>query len=415
MADEIPDNSIPGIDKDDSGAALDALFKQVTTPEPAKDLEDDETPPKDEPKPDPAPPKDEPKPDPAPPKDTPAPDAKDTPPPKEPPAPPKDALDEVELPPYSKPKTAESFNEVKRRARETISQQEATIKKLETDLAEREEKLKKSLGEDAEKELNDLRNWRRSADIENDATFRQKFDGKIESNNNAIIAKLKEAGMGDEQIAEIKKLGGPDKINWEGLLEKLPVNLRRFIETKLVNNIELKDERQAEIERVRKDPSKFEQERVQVQSKALVDSANTFLKNISWTAIKQVPANATAEEKAKIEADNKVAQAAVDRVQGALKDYSPETFGELAVGTAIAYKLKDDNVALEKALAAEKESSQKVVAERDALKAELEKIKKASRTHRPSTTSPPPPAKDPFKLSGMDALDKLREEQLATV
>lgn len=392
----------------DTHTALDALFKEVTEteiePKPGETPEEkpvaevpEEKPPVETPKPEEKP------------VEAPKPESSDNlPKPEEKPTI-KDNLDEVALPPYSKPKTTDSFNEVKKRARETITARDAEIARLNQELAAREEKLKGALPTEATKELEELRTFRRSVDIENDPEFRGRFDGKIETNNNAIMSKLSEAGMGQEQIDAIKKLGGPEQVDWEPLLPKLPVALRRFIETKLVQNEDLRTEKKDTVTQARKDPSIFEKQKVEQRSKVLVETANQHLSKLAWTVEKPIPANATPEEKAKLTAANAVAKQAQGLVQDALKDYNPATFAELAVGTAFAHKFKSDLEASTAEKSKLAENLAKVEKERDALKTELAKIKSASSTHRGSTITPPPAPANPFQR-GADALDALFKE-----
>lgn len=404
MADANTPNPTPSPDiTADTHTALDALFKEVTETEI-------------EPKPGETPVAEVP--EEKPPVETPKPEEKSvaevTPKPEEKPVAVetpvvKDNLDEVALPPYSKPKTTDSFNEVKKRARETITARDAEIARLNQELAAREEKLKGALPTEATKELEELRTFRRSVDIENDPEFRGRFDGKIETNNNAIMSKLAEAGMGQEQIDAIKKLGGPEQVDWEPLLPKLPVALRRFVEAKLVQNEDLRTEKKDTVAQARKDPSVFEKQKVEQRSKVLVETANQHLSKLAWTVEKPIPANATPEEKAKLTAANAVAKQAQGLVQDALKDYNPATFAELAVGTAFAHKFKSDLEAATAEKSKLAENLAKVEKERDALKTELGKIKSASSTHRGSTTTPPPAPANPFQR-GADALDALFKE-----
>lgn len=403
--------NIATITPEDSGSALDELFKQTTgaPPEPKDDdVVDPPTPPEpkdDDDKVDPPEPKDDDDkvdpPTPPEPKDDPAPPA---------PEPPKDNLDEVELPPYTKPNTRDQFAEVKKRARDTIAAKEAEIEKLRKEREEFEQKASAALPPESAKELEELRNFRRSVDIENDPGFKSQFEGKIEANNDSILTKLKEVGMSDAQIDQIKKLGGPDQVDWDSISGKIPAQLKRFIDAKLVQNQDLRDERAAAVEKARKDPNVFEKQRQETQAATLTKSANEYMSQFAWTAVKPVPSNATPEQKAKIEADNALATEAQKTVQAALKDYSPEVFAELAVGTAAAIKFKKD---VEVLTAKAKETSDnlaKITKERDDLKAELEKIKKAGRTHRDSTTTVPPAPANPFATSGQDALDKLKSQ-----
>lgn len=414
MADDIETTNIssPEGQAVESSNALDELFKQSTEETPAEEPAAAEPKPSAEPSAATTPDvKSE---------VTPAaqPDAK--PEPTTTPAAAKDALDEVQLPPYSKPKTGEAFDKVKSIAREQLGQRDAEIARLSKELSDREEKLKalptpeqQKQVEALTKEVEELRNFRRASDIENDPGFKSEYDGKIDANNNLILAKLAEAGMSPEQIDAAKKLG-VENVDWDPLLPKLSPALRHLISAKLGANVELRDAKAAAVDAARKEPSKFETQRREVQARTLTETANSFLTKMSWTAEKQVPANATPEQKAEIDAHNKTAKEAQALIQTALKDYSPETFAELAVGTAAAHKFKADFLALkatsEAAAAKFKTDLDSVTKERDAFKSELDKIKKAGRTHVRQGSGQPAPVVDPFSTNGSDALDKLRNE-----
>lgn len=409
------DNSSPLISIADSGAALDELFKQ-STPEPAdppepKDDEGDSTPPVGDPAPDPTP---APDPDPVP-----EPEPKDgegdpTPEPKDgegdhTPEPVKDDFEEVQIPPHTKPKTAESFGRLKAIAREQVKKREEEIATLRQQIAEREEKLKTALPNEAAQELEELRTFRRSVDIENDPSFKSQFDGKIDANNKAILDRLADSGFAKEQIDKIVEMGGPEKVNWDAIREKLPGHLARFIDAKLISNEDLRAERKQAITEARKNPTQFEQKRQESRARVLTETANSFLKQAGGLAIQQIPPSAKPEEKARIEAANKIAKEANEVIQNALKDDSPETFAELAVGTALAHKFKAERDSLNKEKTTWETERKTLQAELTKVKAELDGIKKASRTHRQSSTTPPPVVADPFAVSGGDALDKLRD------
>jgi hypothetical protein len=324
------------------------------------------------------------------------------------------SFDTVELPPYSKPKSVEAFSKVKELARQTITTKDAEISRLQTELAAREEKFKGFVAPDAakkmEEELTELRTFRRSMDIENDADFKRHFDGRIEANNAQIMTRLGEAGMTKAQLDQMAKLGGPEAVDWEEILPRLPAQTRRFIEAKLVSNEDLRGERKQAVEQARKDPGVFEKQKIEQQSKVLFETANHYLAGLPWTAERTAPANATPEEKAKIEAENAFAKETQNRIAETLKEYTPARFAELAVGTALAYKFKRDMEAMTKERVAAESNLAAVTKERDDLRTELEKIKRAGRTHRTSTAVPPAIPQNGMFETGAVALDRLREE-----
>lgn len=331
----------------------------------------------------------------------------------------KDALDEVEIPPYSKPKSVEAFTKIKTAARETIAKRDAEIERLTKERTELEAKLKTAptpeqtaAMEKQAKEIEELRNFRRAADIENDTDFKAKYDGKIESNNATILAKLIEAGLQPDSV-EIAKKVGVENLEWEPIFENLTPAMRHYISAKLGQNLELRDERKAAVDAARKEPSKFESQRMESQAKTITETANECLKNMGWTATKEIPATATPAEKVEIEAHNKIATEAQDRVKTLLKDYNPATFAELAVGTAAAHKWKAtyDNLKTthDAVVAKNKTDLDAVSKELAAVKTELENIKKAGKTHIRTSATPAPAAPNLLE-SGASAVDRLFRE-----
>jgi antitoxin component HigA of HigAB toxin-antitoxin module len=275
------------------------------------------------------------------------------------------------------------------------------------------QKQKAALTPEVEAELTDLRKFKIAQDVESDPQF-QTFKNEINANHEAIYKKLMQGGYTQENIDHIKSLGGPDNVDWNPLLDKLPAQTRLFLQGKLVANIELADKRDAALDAAKASGPKFLAERAERDSKSLLDTANGHLKNIAWTATKQLPATATPEQKTEIEAWNKEASESVSLIKEYLSDRSPERHAELAIGTLIAHRLQRElqtaTTKLSSLEASHKTALDAVTAERDKLKTDLEKIKLAA---IPRTTTPVDtinPAKKPvtglgLNVTGMEALD----------
>src|SRR6267142_1332463 len=331
----------------------------------------------------------------------------------------KDEFDKIELPAHTSPKAGEQFTALKSAARAQVTAlqtQLTDITSKHTEAARQLEDLQKqkaALTPEVQAELEDLRKFKIAQDVESDPQFRT-FKNEINANHEAIYKKLMGAGYTQENIDHIKSLGGPDNIDWNPLLEKLPAQTRLFLQGKLVANIELADKRDAALEAAKASGPKFLAERAERDSKSLLDTANSHLTKLEWTATRQLPATATPEQKTAIEAWNKDATEAVDTIKMYLSDRSPERHAELAIGTLIAHRLQRDlgvaTTKLSTLEAAHKTAIEAVTAERDKLKADLEKIKLAA---IPRTTTPVEvinPAKKPvtglgLNVTGMEALD----------
>jgi hypothetical protein len=339
-------------------------------------------------------------------------------------APPPDNLDSFELPAHAKPKSAEAFGRLKQAARELTT---ALQKQLETErqaktklLADLEEARKAvpPVPPETAKELEDLRKFRLSKDVESDPEF-AKFDATLQANVGVIYKKLEASGVcSAEHIAKIKELGGPDAIDWEPIMAKLALPTRRFIEATLVDNERLREQKSQALEAAQANAEGYTKQRTERDQQELSGAANKFLKDLTWTQDQEIPASATAEEKASLEQANQAARGARATLQQFMSDRSPSRFAELAVGTLIAHRLRSELVATQAKLAeATKGSAAQLAAltkERDQFKADLDKIKRAQLPrNRSDGVTPPKPPQNAMDVSGAEALDALAKQVLA--
>ncbi len=322
----------------------------------------------------------------------------------EPPATKKDALDEVILGPYAKPATTEAFQKVKTLARAELEKANAALTKAQQEL----EVLKKTPAVEAvtpeiKAEIEELRKLRRMVDIERDPDFQKTFNDGLAANESVIYSKLKEFGMADDKIEKIKKLGGPRKINWEPVFEKLEPSQKRLIEAKLIDHENILDKRKEAIEKAKEQSSEYfknkeakQKQGIEKEVKVLLDTANAELSKEPWTAKKEVPVAATVDERKAIEEHNLFVDATLNRVKAVLLDNSPEMKSIAAVGMAIGFKFKAD--------------AEKATARADKAEKELEKLRSAAVLRKPGSKETVLPVKKPaqsFEVSGSDALDDL--------
>jgi len=274
----------------------------------------------------------------------------------------KDAFDEIQLPPHTKPKSGESFEALKKLARETrdkltaeVAAEKEAAKKLTAELeaAKAQAAGTPAITPEVTAELEELRAYRHAHDIESDPRLKE-FSTKLDANVASIYKKLKESGMSDATIEQIKALGGPDQIDLPPVLEKLTLPVRRFIEATLVDNERLKDQKVEAYEAAKKNASVYIAERQTKEVAELTNTANGYIKNFGWMATKPVPADATPEVKTQIEQSNADASAYMTKLQSLLKDRSPDMHAQLAVGTVMAYRQKGQIEALEKQVEAGK-------------------------------------------------------------
>lgn len=323
----------------------------------------------------------------------------------------KDRLDEVELPPYTKPKAAESFARVKEIARQELKQREEQIAALQK---ERDEAVKKStetpkVSPEELKELEDLRNWRKSIDVENDPSWKE-FDGRVSKNVENIYSKLKEAGMSEANISEIKKLGGPAQVDWEPIYEKLPSATRRYIDAKLVENENISEQKKEALASAKTKADEFLKARTEKEQKseaqtieAQKKAVDAYRPKLEWLNNKDVPANATPEQKKEIETHNAFVGKMNGIIEESFKNRSPEYLAQLAVGTVLAHYYSAANAGLT-------DENKRIADELAKANAELDRIKKASGANRREAATPVPPKKTDIFGSAEDALDNLKNQ-----
>lgn len=325
-------------------------------------------------------------------------------PPAVPPVEPDDAYAKIKPPPHSKPATTESFNALKKAAREEAA-------KLRTELEDAKKKIPtdgSAMTPELKKELDDLKAFRAAHDIQNTAEFVAAHVTPLQTNNETILAKLKSAGYTDEHIAKIKEIG-LDKLDWEPVLAKLPTIARRAIEAKLLENETLNDKRAAAIAAAQKAPGEFTAKQAEAAKNAAkqADTETTaeiesVIGKVDWSKPKEVPAAATAAERTEIENFNKFVKEQSDRKAIMLEDRSPKMRGTLVAAALLAYQFMGQS-----------QSWQKRAEEAEA---ELARVRKSSSTARRASNAPTTglPAKNTSPLqSGKEALDAFQTEAAA--
>lgn len=332
-----------------------------------------------------------------------------------------DGLDKIEMPASAKSKSAEAFNSLKTAARSQIAEwaqknTEATNKIAE--LTAKVEELSKSAGKlpvEVERELNALRGEHATLDINNDPEFK-KFDTTLTENVELIYKKLADNGVGKEAIDRIKELGGPDKVDWAPIMQKLPMPVARFVESMLVDNERVKDQREKALDAAKNNAGEYTTKRTARENESLQKTVADITKDIPWMKNQEVPAGATAEQKAAIEQANKIAEGANKDLARFISDRSPQRIAELAVGTLLAHRFKAEVDILTKQLAESTkistENLTKITKERDELKAKLEAIKQARIPRgRTDAVAPAGVKKAPaMEQSGEEALTNLAKE-----
>lgn len=261
----------------------------------------------------------------------------------------KEEFEEIQLPPHAKPGTTESFAKVKLLAKQRITALSTEKEQLENQVKELQAKQAEAgkLPVEVEKELKELRDFRQSVDIETSPKFKA-FDKAVESNNSAILAKLKEANVSETSIEEIKK-HGVEGVDWEKILPVLPPVVRRFIETKLVANEEARMNKAAAITEAKTNLSEFLKEQEQARgetAEARRASTETHFKEISgkvaWMKKIEPPKGISEDDKKKIEAHNAFVGEIENEVKAAMEDDSPEMRAILTLGYVQMLRLQKE-------------------------------------------------------------------------
>jgi hypothetical protein len=339
------------------------------------------------------------------------------------PAPKADALEDIKPPEGTSPKTAQAWDAFKTKAREEISAAEAKA----TELAEKldqieqekkalEEKAAKALTEEQAKEIEELRKWRAASEVET-APELVSLDSKISANTDTLLAKLKEAGMSDKQLGDIRTLG-IDKVNWEELKPHFSTQLRQFVDAKVMQHVNLAEDRSSTYSKLKEKGQEYLAQRKQEaeakvaeQVQALDGAIKSFesAEHFAFLRDQDIPKDATADQKKVIEANNKFAAEMRSNIEAWKQNLDdPAMKAELLFGGVMAYKLnREVHAAVGRIKSLESELK--------AANEKLDKVKKASGAGRRPAGATPPAAKPGSQIvnengnlkSAAEALDEL--------
>lgn len=324
-----------------------------------------------------------------------------------------DEFDRVQLPPYTKPKSAEAFAEVKAIARQRISALEKELSELREKAKQGEELLKNGLTPEQKAELEELRTFRLQMDVEADPAWKE-FNSQIEQNDELIYRKLRDSGASEEQLTRIKELGGPNEVDWDSISDRLPSSVKRFIDAKLVENEDLEAKKTLSKENAKKNAADYLKSRESSFRSSVESEFKSIVPSMPW--MKEKPVTGTDAEKAAAQAHNKLMAEINMNVQEAMSDDSPKMKALLVAGFAQFLKTRFEASALKAELDALKSNTQK---ELGALKTSLKekeefisKMKKAStsRIGGSAPSEPRAPAKSDLNISPEEHLDKLFAE-----
>lgn len=270
---------------------------------------------------------------------------------------PSDIFSDVQLPPNARPNSASAFATVKERALTEIAAREKTIEDLKRNVAELDAKVKATptIPPEVEAELTDLRQWRAKLDIDADPQFKE-FDKTIASTEEFIYAQLKRSPkVSDAMIEQIKGLGGPANVNLTRLFEHLQdPTLQRIVESKVADIEVQKFTREQAIKATKANVQGYLKEREEKFKQAATghnDATRKELEGIisksSWFQKKQAKDDATPDERAQIDAANKVIDEVRQELELGLQDDSPRMRAIMLTGMAKCFWLQSANEAKE--------------------------------------------------------------------
>lgn len=326
---------------------------------------------------------------------------------------PEDVIPEEELQvlPQDKPKTAKRITALLAKIRATESKAAETAKQAEekaAKLAELEKKLSETktvdpaTEEKVKKQLDELAMYRRRYDLDKDPEVKTKFDTRVELAEKSIKETLARNKAGESLIKLIETEGGWSKFSesnryvtigdGEGgtkqvtqaeladqILQALPLSERKGVEAAMVEQIQTKRDKDRFLQEEQAKAGEFFKKKeeetiaqettykkeVEEAQKKIAEWRDKFLDS-DWIKDKQVPAGATAEQKAEIEATN-----AYNAKLRALtvKSLSAKKLEDLLEMAGDSVRYYDEN-----------RRSRALQAENERLKSELSKLRSAGRS-----------------------------------
>jgi len=285
-----------------------------------------------------------------------------------------DEFDKVKLRADASPKTRETFDDLKKKSRERVAAAESRALALQQELEKVKLTPSSELPEPTKLELEELRAFRATFDVERDPAFVEKFVAPRERIFSEASAMLKNLGLKDSELEAFSKLADEDKINqiaeWS---DKLPASYRvqqLKLNAQLAKIIDLDDARRQHLDGVKVKAESILKERTAAPEKqkeeflgALEKETSAIAGRAKWLLDQPVPATATSEEKKRIESHNTRAAGLRETYLASAIDDSPKGRAEAAFGAAAARYYKSELAARD--------------AELTAVKAEIDKIKRA--------------------------------------
>jgi hypothetical protein len=319
-----------------------------------------------------------------------------------------DPYDKVKLRSDASEKTKNTFEELKRTAKDrelkARTEAEQARKELQELRAKMDELSKKTVPDNLEAELKELREFRATFDAERDPEFQQKFSSRLEQNNGTIFETLKRNGLKDDLVEQVKAMPYDQQVEqiarWA---EKLSPRDKLLITARLADNENIESDRQSALRDIKSKADQILAEKRNAPARSqdqFVEEAVRTLKpvlpQIPFLHPKEAPANATPATKAEIEKHNALAAESQKMLLTFLQDDSARTRSVLALAGILAPRYQ----------AQLKEAEGRV----KALEKELSSIREAGRlsktTRSSATAERAAPRVDVFDTNAEDAMEE---------
>lgn len=334
--------------------------------------------------------------------------------------------DSPALAPNAAPKSHEAFAAVKVQAARDIGKLQAEKEALAKENAE----LKKNTGkptaefEAQAKELKEAREKLAKFDVEADPQFKE-FDGRIGRAQDFIYDQLKRMpNVDDKLIEEIKKLGGPQRLNIEKFFEGInDPTTKRLVESKVADILSIEYDKKQAIKAAQGNVEQYLKEREGAAAKAseqrvtqTTAELDKVLPNFEWFKAKPADVGTDEEKKAATEY-NTFLETTKAEMASAIADDSPQM-------KAVLVAAYGQFVNIRRLYEAQKGEVDRLTKDNAALNDKFEKLKRAGASKLKESAAPTDgktniqPKQDQFNTKAADALDahaKAIMEQRAAV
>jgi hypothetical protein len=269
---------------------------------------------------------------------------------------PDEEVDSIQKPINLSPTNSQNWANLRQKAKERGKK----LKEIEGELQQlRAQATSQTLPEETKQELEELRSFRRTFDIQNDPEFRQKYDGAIEANRQRAYELLAKHQMSEENLNLIKDKGFENldqeffeeqiyKPLMKGTLEerKDAMALKKAMES----NLSLMVDKDQAIQEASKQGSQWQQQRDQDArqrfeefNKVVEARVADVQQKIPWAKEQPVPPTATEEQRAQIEKNNQFYKKYVEPTfTKAMFDPSPQARVDTAMAAVLAFKYSDE-------------------------------------------------------------------------